>query len=429
MGKVALIRRALYGGKSSGADFWRHLRSFMDHLGFQSCKDDPDLWMREAQADDGTFYWEYVLLYVDDALVISHHAERVIRTEIGKYFYVKENSIGEPSLYFGNKVSKVILENGIKAWSFSSSQYVQAAVNNVESYLKSKGKSLATKAASPFTTGYRPEIDVSEELNATDAAYYQSLVGILRWIVELGRVDIATEASMMASCMALPRSGHLDQVYHIFAYLKKKHNSEMVFDPSEPDVDENEFEQFDWSNSVYGDVQEALPGNAPVPRGLGFTIRAYVDSDHAGDNITRRSRTGFIVFLNNAPIYWLSKKQTSVETSSFASEFIAMKSCCEYIRGLRYKLRMMGIPVDGPTYIFGDNKSVLVNASNPDSVLKKKSTSIAYHFVREGVAKNEWMVTYVSTDNNPADILTKPSLSSDKRAKFIAMILHHLTME
>ena len=197
----------------------------MNHLGFQSCKADPDLWMTEAQADDGIFCWEHALLHVDDALVISHQAERVIRTEIGKYFCVKENSIKEPSLYLGNKVSKVIMENGTKAWSFSSSQCVQAAVNNVESYLKSKGKSLATRAASPFATGHRPEIDVTEELDATDAAYYQSLIGILRWIVELGRVDISTEASMMASCVALPRSGHLDQVYHIFACLKKKHNS------------------------------------------------------------------------------------------------------------------------------------------------------------------------------------------------------------
>jgi hypothetical protein len=72
-----------------------------------------------------------------------------------------------------------------------------------------------------------------------------------------------------------------------------------------------------------------------------------VDADHATGNITRRSRTGFLVYLNNAPVYWFSKKQTSVETSSFGSEFAAMKQCTEYIRGLRYKLRMMGIPVSG----------------------------------------------------------------------------------
>ena len=103
--------------------------------------------------------------------------------------------------------------------------------------------------------------------------------------------------------------------------------------------------------------------------------------DHAGDSVTQRSRTGFIIFLNSAPIFWFSKKQTSVETSTFGSEFIAMKQGCEYVRGLRYKLRMMGIPVEMPTFIFGDNKSVLANTSVPHSVLRKKSSSIAYHFV------------------------------------------------
>ena len=170
-----------------------------------------------------------------------------------------------------------------------------------------------------------------------------------------------------------------------------------------------------------------MPANMPSPRGMGFKLKAYVDSDHAGDNITRRSRTGFIVYANSSPIYWFSKKQGSIETSSFGSEFIALKGCCEYLRGLRYKLRMMGIPCDHPSYIFGDNKSVLVNLSNPFSMLKKKSSSIAYHFVRENVAKDECRVTYINTHDNIADMLTKPLFNSEKRTKFMKMILHHIT--
>jgi hypothetical protein len=127
----------------------------------------------------------------------------------------------------------------------------------------------------------------------------------------------------------------------------------------------------------------------PEPRGMGFTMRAKVDADHAADTVTRRSRTGFIIYLNCAPIYWSSKKQTSVELSSFGSEFVAMKQCCKYLRGLRYKLRMMGIPCESPAYILGDNQLALANTTVPDSTLKKKSQSICYHFVREGVARNE----------------------------------------
>ena len=125
-----------------------------------------------------------------------------------------------------------------------------------------------------------------------------------------------------------------------------------------------------------------------IPRRFGFIMRAYVDSDHAGNALTRRSRTGFLIFFNNSSTYWMSKKQYGIETSSFDSEFIALKSCCEYLRGLCYKIRTMGIPYDYPSNIYGDNKSVLVNSSKPFSILNKKSSSIAYHFVREGVSRD-----------------------------------------
>ena len=205
-------------------------------------------------------------------------------------------------------------------------------------------------------------------------------------MVELGRVHICIEVSMMSSHMAFPREGHLDQLLHIFGYLKKHHNSEMVFDPSEPDIDMSLFQREDWSSMVYGeDLKEEIPSNAPECRGQGMTMSAYVDSDHAGDTLTRRSRTGFLVFLNCALIYWLSKKQKTIETSSFGSEFIAMKQCTEYVRGLRYKLRIIGIFCIGPTLIYGDNQAVLSNTTIPHSVLKKKSNSIAYHFLEKDV--------------------------------------------
>ena len=138
VGKRALIRRALYGGKSAGRDFRNHLRACMDHLGFKSCPADPDVWMRPALKADGNKYWEYALLYVDDILLISDNGETVLRTEIGKYFTMKPDSIGPPKLYLGGHVRKVTLENGLSAWAFSSSQYVQAAVKNVESYLEER---------------------------------------------------------------------------------------------------------------------------------------------------------------------------------------------------------------------------------------------------------------------------------------------------
>ena len=425
VGKKAIIVRALYGGKCAGADYWRHIRKAMEDMKFKSCPADPDVWMRPGTKSNGTHYWQYVLLYTDDILAMMENPEQFLREELGTRFKLKEKSIGPPSQYLGNKVSKVTMENGTSCWSFSSSQYIQNAVANVESHLQSRGEKLMVPAKSPWSYNYRPETDITPELSAEDAAYFQSLIGVLRWIVELGRADIAMETSSLASMMANPREGHLKEVYHMFAFLKTKHNGVMVFDPTEPTIDETQFAREDWDATAYGDCKEDIPPNAPEARGLGMTMRAFVDSDHAGDSVTRRSRTGFFIFLNSAPIYWFSKKQTCIETSSFGSEFIAMKQCCEYVRGLRYKLRMMGICVEAPTYIFGDNQSVLANTSKPHSVLKKKSSSIAYHFVREGCAKNEWMTAYLNTHHNPSDMLTKSLAGGEKRSRFTSYFLHY----
>ena len=129
--------------------------------------------------------------------------------------------------------------------------------------------------------------------------------------------------------------GHLQQLFHMFAYLKQNHNSEMIFDPSDPVIDESLFDRKDWTASEFGlSLEELLPKNMSQPCGMGFVMRSYIDADHASDFITCRSRTGLLLYLNYAPVYWMLNKKKIVETSSFQSEFIPMKQCTEYIRGL-----------------------------------------------------------------------------------------------
>ena len=396
-------------------------------LGYKSCLADPDLWIRVAVADSGCEYYEYMLLYTDDCLSISEYPREALM-EINKYFPLKPESVGSPRIYLGAKISKVQLPNGVEAYAMSMSQYVQEAVKNVEEHLKRKGLGLLKKASTPMSLSYSPEIDASAELDQDGIGYYQSLIGVLRWIVEMGRMDICMEVSSLSSYIAMPREGHMQQVLHIFAYLKINHNARVVFDPSYPEIDNNMFERKDWS-SMYGTDKESVPGNAPRPMGNEFIIRAYVDASFAGCKLTRRSRTGFIVYLNNSPIYYLSKKQGSCETSTFGSEFVAMKSCYECIGALRYKLRMMEIPVTNPAFVYGDNQSVLWNTSVPDSTLKKKSSSVAYHFVREGVAKCEWMTGYINTSVNPSDIMTKMVTNREERKRKIRMMLYDIYPE
>ena len=193
-------------------------------------------------------------------------------------------------------------------------------------------------------------------------------------------------------------------------------------------IDHARFERKYWTSSDFGhiDGEEELLPQILQPRGQIFIMQENVDVDHAADTVTRRSRTRFIVYLNCAPIYWFSKNQASVESSSFGSEFISMKQCCENLRGLRYKLRVVVIPCPGPAYIEGENQLVLANTTIPYYTLKNKNQSIPYHFVREGGARNEWRTTYVNTHNNEAGLLTTLLQSGENRKGFVRNLLHHI---
>ena len=199
----------------------------------------------------------------------------------------------------------------------------------------------------------------------------------------------------------------------------------MLFDPIYPDIDIRDFVICDWKD-FYRDAKEPIPLNAPPPRGKEVDLRLFVDADYANDKMNRRSRSGYIMYMNMSPISWKSKKQNNVEGAVFGSEFIAMKLGMEDSRALRYKLRMMGVPVDGPTYVYGDNLSVIFNTQKPESTLKKKSNSVACHACRESVAMGEHLTSHIRSHLNPADLCTKVISGGNKRDSVIDLILHYL---
>jgi hypothetical protein len=130
-------------------------------------------------------------------------------------------------------------------------------------------------------------------------------------------------------------------------------------------------------------MEEAIPPDMPPPLGEDIDLCMMVDSDHVGEKRTRRSHTGFIIFCNLAPIIWLSKQQATIETSVFGAKFVAMKHGIEMLRGLRYKIPMMGIPLSGPTYIYVDNKFQVTNSSRPELTLQKSAPFATMQFVNQ----------------------------------------------
>ena len=408
-GKTLLVVRALYGLKSASFSFRSYMAEKLTNLGFQSTMADPDVWLRAASKGDGEQYYEYVLMYVDDILAISCDPKAILE-DVQRTFKLKNDKIEPPEFYLGAKLQEKPINN-MKCWTITSQDYVKAAIKNVEEAIKTKGRRLpTTNIETPMNNTYTPELDVTAELDGEDITFYQELIGVLRWATEIGRVDILLEVALLSQYSAGPREGHLEQLLHIFAFLRKHPKLTLYMSPELPMMDFGEFKtQKDDFDEIYRDAEEQLPHRMPMPRGRSMVMTAFVDASHGANKVTRRSHTGYLIFLNRAPIIWYSKRQQTVETSTFSAEFIALKVCLEAIEHLRFKLRCFGIPMPKgePTYVYCDNESVVKNTTSVESTLNKKHSSIAYHHCRWSVAAGIITITHISTHENLADCFTK----------------------
>ena len=432
-GRVVVVVRALYGLKSSALQFRNFLANTLgNHLGFKSSLADPDVWYKAETKPDGFKYYSYILVYVDDLLIIDQAPARYMKM-IQENFTLKPDSIEIPKMYLGAEIGKVQYADGSYAWTMSPDSYIKKIIANIKKRLEKEdlrfNKKLSDPAISapqPFSSvKYRPELDTSVECSPDQITLYQNIIGILRWIVELGRIDIAFEVSLLSRYLVQPRTGHLVQALHIVKYLDIHSKNDLAFDPAVHDVEDPNLvkARIQAMKEIYVDAKEELPTNAPPPRGNPVQVNCFVDSDHAGDKLTRRSQTGILLYCNSSPISWYSKRQTTVESSTFGAEFVALRIAAEMIISLRYKLRMLGIPVPDHANVFCDNESVYKNTSFAESTLKKKHNSICFHRVRECVAAGTLVVHKVGTSYNLSDILTK-SLPAQERVNIRKHIMY-----
>ena len=412
-GSVMILKKAVYGLRSAGNSSWATLSQSLIDIGYKPTMADPNVYQRRAIREGGEPYYEWLLCYVDDLLVVSAKPQETMDA-ISKTYNLRD-SVKPPERYLGANTSKWQLPDCCEVWSMSGKDYLKNAINVAKEMASIDGLTFSSgkKAERPMGKDYRPEIDVSPPLEPNKAQQYQQLIGMLRWAVELGRVDILFEVSLLSSHLALPREGHLDAAYGIFGYLAKHLESNLVFDDKQVDTD--------WINSVYGHVEEERPPRMPEPLGKAVKMTCFVDASHAGDLVTRRSHTGFIIYLNNAPIDWYSKRQNTVETSTFGSELVAMKTGIEKVKALRIKLQLLGIPIEGPSLILGDNESVIKSTSRVEARLDKKHQSICWHAIREAAAAGWVKIGKEPTKTNTADLFTK-CLEIPKRRQLLSNI-------
>jgi hypothetical protein len=395
-GRVLVFVKALYGLKSASSSFHHALSDILRDMGWKASKADPDVWMK----DFGDHY-EYICRYVDD-LLLGMADPQAFMGELRKHYTLKD--IGTPDVYLGadyHRIKGDFTESG-STTTMGAKTYLKNVCAKIEELLGP-----LRNYSYPMDEKYHPELDETAFLGDNDISKYRMLTGSGQWAITLGRIDVLYAISQFSRYNMAPREGHLKAMLRVFGYLKNHLRAKIIFDTNPLDIGDAEFlDEGDWSE-MYPDSKEELPPDMPNPKMKPVDITIYYDASFADDLITRKSTTGLILFLNSTPVKWLSKRQNTIETSTYGAELVAGRMATEWAIEYRYKLRMLGIPINGPVTLLGDNKSAITSTSVATSVLKKKHNAIAYHRIREAHATGIVISGHVRTENNFADIATK----------------------
>ena len=411
-GRILIVVRSLYGLRTSAARYHEHLSDTLRSLGFSPTKADANFWIR----DKGDHY-EYLASYVDDILIWSQDPMAIME-DLKKVYTMK--GVGIPEYYLGGDVTQLD-EHWNKediSLAFSAQTYIKNVIPKFETLFNHTLKPVRT----PMAEEFHPEVDDSPLCSSEDAAKFRSIIGCANWLITLGRFDIHYATMSLGRFNMAPRENHLKAAKRILSYVKTFHKGKILFDTSYADTSKYVSEKHEGWSEFYPDCEEEIPHDMPTPKGKPVRLTVYVDADHAHDLVTRRSVTGIVAMVNNTPIRWISKRQKTVESSTYGSELVAARIATELILELRYMLRMIGVPIDGPAKLLGDNMSVVINTTVPSSVLKKKHCAIGYHRVRESIAAGVMTFAHIPSTDNIADIMTKP-LPNQQFHKLVKPIL------
>jgi hypothetical protein len=382
----------LYGLKSLGKRWHERFFDILCDLGFTPSKADSDVWMRRV----GNLY-EYLAVWVDDLCIASKDPKGIINA-LQEHAQLKLKGVGPLSYHLGCDFTR----DPDGTLSYGPRRYIAKLL---EGYKRRFGEE-ARNASSPLVKNDHPEVDESPLIDTAGTVIYQSLIGELLWCIALGRFELLPAVMTMGRFRICPRQGHLDRVKRIYGFLRKYPHGAIRVRTGLPDYSDLEYKEHDWYD-LYGNVEELIPYDAPEPLGKAVIVTTYEDANLYHDLVTGRAVTGILHFLNGTPIEWFSKRQDTVESATYGSEFVAARIATEQIIDLRITLRYLGIPLEGPAYMFGDNQSVVISGTIPHLKLNKRHNALSYHRVREAVVAQVIRFCPIAGVKNPADILSK----------------------
>jgi hypothetical protein len=361
---VCLLQKSLYGLRQAPRQFHVELKGALEGYGFSPCESDPALFKREAPGESPTF----IEVYVDDMLIASKDMASVQRTKELLKDRFTIHDLGAVRYFLGTHVVRDRVKKTISL----------VTPLKIEELLVRFGQSEANPAPTPMSTDFLQ----TKHPAGTEGRWgsgvllepghrYPELMGSLQYLAGNTRPDIADAVGILSRYREAPTTSHWNGGMRVLRYLKGTKEVGITF----------------------GGTVHPLVG--------------YVDSDYAGDLDNRRSTTGFVYLLNGGPVSWRSKKQESVASSTVEAEYMAYHAASKEARWLASLLRDLGRPTS-QIPLYGDNQGCLANLKNPILSKYVKHIDVAFHSAREWVFKGLICPIYVKTQDNVADMFTKP---------------------
>ncbi|CAL9006084.1 unnamed protein product [Prunus brigantina] len=350
---VCKLRKSLYGLKQAPRAWNAKFTGFLPALGFKMSHNDPSLFVKYSDSAIVV-----LLLYVDDIILTGSNPQVIqeVITELGSVFELKD--MGTLTYFLGLQIS------------YKSNGDIFVSQQKYATDLLAKSGMSSCK---PCPTPLKPhtQILLTDGVPLKDPKQYRSIVGALQYLT-FTRPDIAHSVNTVCQFMNNPTEHHFFLVKRILRYLQ-------------------------------GTLSHGFTYSASGP----FLLSAYSDSDWAGDINTRRSTTGFVVYLGSNPVSWQSKKQGSVSRSSTEAEYKALANASADVVWIRQLLVDLHVYLSEPPILYCDNLSALALSSNPIYHSRIKHLDIDFHFIRERVQRRDFLVQYIPTDEQVADVLTK----------------------
>jgi hypothetical protein len=353
--KVLRLNKSLYGLKQAARSWNQTLNKAMTSAGFKQSKVDECLYIYKDHS-----HVCYSIVHVDDMIFASDSPDLIKRIVAILNTSFELKCLGDVKNYLGIEISR----NQKGAFSISQSNYIDKIVTDA-GLQDSKGSKY------PIAPGYHKLEDNSFLDNNT---IYRKFIGKLLYVSTNTRPDVSAAVGILAQRVSKPRSLDLKEVYRIIRYL---HSTK------------------DLKLSLYDEKCEE-------------SLIAYADSDWAEDRTTRKSISGVICKVFGGPVSWSSRKQDIVSTSTTEAEFYALSEAVKESQWLHNLLKDFQIETNYSLKVFSDNQSTIKMIENPKFSSRTKHIDVRLHFIRDYVAQGKIEVTYVPSEDNVADLLTKP---------------------